>query len=246
MIPSKGFACLMYHAIGEEANQYTVSEQQLRAQLSLLRAEAYVVDGFEQLETRLRSRLPLPTRYVVFTVDDGHESAIRVADILAEYRCQATFFLTRDRCLKMPDFIREPEIRELRRRGFSLGTHGITHRGLSFMPRERCIDELRGSKEWLEDVIGERVCYMTAPGGYINTRVIELAHEHRYVLVGTSNEWMNSPNTTTLLGRVDRVAIRRQFSTQDFRHIVEGYLGFYVWRQVRAAILTVPKLVLRR
>jgi peptidoglycan/xylan/chitin deacetylase (PgdA/CDA1 family) len=245
LIPEYKFSCLTYHAIDEGVSQYSVSESQLHAHLALLNAKAYVIDDFEQLEIRIGSGQALPRRYVVLTFDDGHISAMRAADVLAKHGCHATFFLTRDRCLKKSGYIREPQIRDLRRRGFSFGTHGTTHRKLTSMSVESCIDELKGSKKWLEDVIGENVRYTAAPGGYINTRIMRLTHEYGYILTGTCNEWMNSPNAINLPGRVNRVNIRRHFSLQTFRQIVEGCVSFYIWRQLRAVALTIPKQLLR-
>ena len=239
------FACLTYHVVGRGTNQYTITETQFQAQLALLKAEVYVGEGFEQLEDRLRANALVPARYVVITVDDGHESSMRAADLLEAYGCRATFFLTRDRSLKKRGFIREPEIRDLRKRGFSLGTHGTTHHKLTFLPEVSCVKELREGKHWLEDVIGEEVRYMAAPGGFINSRVMKLTHEEGYVLAGTCNEWMNSSETMILRGKVNRVNIRQHFSTEDFRRIVEGDLTFYLWRQARAAALAIPKQLIR-
>jgi peptidoglycan/xylan/chitin deacetylase (PgdA/CDA1 family) len=244
MLAANKFACLTYHVIGDEASQYTLSERQLRAQLTLLKAEAYLVEGFQELETRLRSGMAVAPRYIVFTIDDGHESSMRVADLLQEHGFKATFFLTRERCLKKPGFVREPDIRALRERGFSLGTHGVTHRGLTFHSEQRCIAELAGSKQWLEDVLGEKVSYLSAPGGFINSRVMNLAYGHGYTLLGTSNEWMNSLETMALPCAVNRVNVRRHFSLKTFRHILEGHLGFYAWRQVRALSLWIPRQLL--
>jgi peptidoglycan/xylan/chitin deacetylase (PgdA/CDA1 family) len=246
LIKGNKFACLTYHSLAERADQYGLSETQFKDQLALLKREAYVIDGFEGLELRLRSGQSLPSRYVVLTVDDGHESALWAADLLGKCGGHASFFLTRDRSVSKPGFIREKDIRELRRRGFSVGTHGATHRGLTFLPKEHCIAELAESKRWLEDVIGEEVRYMAAPGGFINARVMKSAYECGYVLLGTCNEWMNSPATIALPGRVNRVNVRRHFSIQAFRHIVEGHPGFYVWRQIRAAALAVPKRLICR
>jgi peptidoglycan/xylan/chitin deacetylase (PgdA/CDA1 family) len=244
MIPNH-FACLTYHVIGNATTQYVVSEGQLLAQLILLKAEGYVVEGFAELEGRLKSNQKMPPHYVVFTMDDGHESSMRAADIFEMQGSKATFFLTRDRSLKKPDFIREPQIRELRNRGFSVGTHGTTHRKLTFLSKAVCADELRGSKEWLEDVIGEEVRYMAAPAGFINTQVVQLASELGYTLIGTCREWMNSANRMILPSRVNRVNVRNHFSLRTFRHAIEGYPGFYAWRQVRSAALAIPKQVLR-
>jgi hypothetical protein len=102
------------------------------------------------------------------------------------------------------------------------------------------------SKQWLEGVTYEEVRYMAAPGGFINPRVMKSAYECGYALVGTCDEWMNSPDTMTLPGSVNRVNVRRHFSIQAFRHIVEGHSAFYLWRQVRAGGLAIPKRPLCR
>jgi peptidoglycan/xylan/chitin deacetylase (PgdA/CDA1 family) len=125
-----------------------------------------------------------------------------------------------------------------------LGTHGITHAGLTFLSDQQRVKELRQSREWLEDVLGEQVRYMAAPGGFLNSWIIKLAYEQGYVLMGTCNEAMNSPQTMALPCTVNRVNLRRHFSLQTFRRIVEGRPGFYAWRQVRALALWLPKQLL--
>lgn len=145
------------------------------------------------------------------------------AGLLHQYGCQATFFLTRDRCLRKNGYIRDSQIRELWEGGFSLGTHGTTHRALTILPREECVAELAESKEWLEDVIGEEIRYTAAPGGFINRRVMRLVREQGYVLTGTCKEWMNSPTIMTLPDSVNRVNIRRHFGIKAFKSIVEGH-----------------------
>ena len=240
------FACLTYHAIGEGSNQYELGDRQLRTQLAFLHDENYTVEGFEELEGRLQSAQAFPARYVVLTVDDGRQSAMVFADTLEEHSFRGTFFLTRDWCMKRSGFIRRADIRELRRRGFSVGTHGSTHRALTFLPRERCVAELSESHQWLEDALGEQVRYMAAPGGFVNRNVLNLAYEVGYSLVGTCEERVNSASTLKLPGTVNRVNVRRHFSLHDFRRIVESDPGFYLRRRLRSALLWLPKRVLSR
>jgi peptidoglycan/xylan/chitin deacetylase (PgdA/CDA1 family) len=235
------FACLTYHRIGSEEDQYSVTEEQLRSHLTLLLAESRTAEGFEQLEERLLHATIWPIPYALLTFDDGDESSLRAADVLERYGANATFFLTRDRCLNASGFIREPQIRELRKRGFSLGTHGTTHRKLTQMPERACIQELENSKCWLEDVIGEEVRYMAAPGGYINSNILKLAYQRGYTLVGTCHERMNSLASMTLPNTVNRVNVRRHFSLKAFRQATCGSYLFYIWRMARALGLAVPK-----
>jgi peptidoglycan/xylan/chitin deacetylase (PgdA/CDA1 family) len=113
------------------------------------------------------------------------------------------------------------------------------------MAEEACAAELSESKQWLQDVIGEEIRYMAAPGGYINARILRLAYRSGYTLIGTCRERMNSPETMKLPGTVNRVNIRQHFSLRDFCNAVQGHRGFYTWRQIRAASLAIPKQLLR-
>ena len=56
----KNFSCLTYHVIGNVTTQYVISEQQLSEQLMFLKAEGYVVEGFAELECRLKSNQEIP------------------------------------------------------------------------------------------------------------------------------------------------------------------------------------------
>lgn len=239
------FACLTYHIIGELPTQYAVPLRQFSEQLALLKGAGYVVEGFRELECRLRARRLWPERYAIVTVDDGHESSRAAADELERQGFSATFFVIRDRSHSRQGFIRESDIRELKGRGFSLGTHGTTHRKLTRLPAQACDDELRESKLWLEDVLGEQVRYMAAPGGYLNHEVIRSAYGRGYALLGSCREKMNSSARMTLPGLVNRVNIHRRFSLQDFCRVAEGSPGFYLWRQIRAAVLSIPKQLVR-
>jgi peptidoglycan/xylan/chitin deacetylase (PgdA/CDA1 family) len=240
------FACLTYHAIGNEFTQYVISEDQMRNQLEFLSQEGFVVEGFDQLEFRLRANSIFPAKYVLLTVDDGHESALRVADLLESRGCNATFFPTRDRALGKAGYLRPQEICELRRRGFSLGTHGTTHRNLTAISEQACAAELEESKQWLEDVTGEEVRYMAAPGGFVSHRVLRLAYGFGYRLIGTCREFVNSVSTLNLPGTLNRVNVRHHFTLTDFRRIVENDFGFYLRRQIRSNLLWLPKQILCR
>ena len=240
------FACLTYHAIGNEFKQYVISADQLRNQLQLLSQEGFVVEGFEQLEFKLRANSIFPGKYVLLTVDDGHESALIFADLLESCGCNATFFPTRDRALGEPGYLRPQEICELRRRGFSLGTHGTTHRNLATLSEQACAAELEGSKKWLEDVTGEEVRYMAAPGGFVSLRVLRLAYGFGYRLIGTCRESVNAVSRLKLPGTVNRVNIRHHFPLADFRRIVENDFGVYLRRRIRSSLLWLPKQILCR
>jgi peptidoglycan/xylan/chitin deacetylase (PgdA/CDA1 family) len=242
---TRHFACLTYHGIGDQEGQYTVREASFRSQLDHLHAGDYMVEGFEGLQQRLASGDELPGRYVALTFDDGEVSTMRVADLLEEHSFKATVFVTRDRSLHNPAYIRESQIQELRRRGFSIGTHGTTHRKLTRISEQECRNELAESRRWLEDILGENVCFTAVPGGFLNSRVLRLAAEEKYSMIGSCREQMNAALYRPFPVRVvSRVSIRRHFSMATFISVVQGDPSFYLRRQLRAAALWLPKRLL--
>lgn len=56
------FAWLTYHTIGNEFSRYVFREDQLKNQMKFLSQEGFVVEGFEQLESRLRANSIFPGR----------------------------------------------------------------------------------------------------------------------------------------------------------------------------------------
>lgn len=241
---SSSFACLNYHIIGEGSGRFVTTSANFQLQLQWLIDNGYSTEGFEQLERRLQQPSQRFGKFVALTLDDGDESALASADLLSRFQLQATFFVTWDRSLNRAGFLRPPALRELRQRGFSLGAHGATHSKLTFMTQQACRGELRTSKQWLEDVLGEEVRYMAAPGGFINARVARIAAEEGYVLMGTCRAAMNLLAEMNMPCLVNRVNILRRHGPQTLQRIVTGDRPYYFWRKTRAAALAIPKRLL--
>ncbi len=238
-MPSASFVCLMYHDLGDQPrDSYGLSWLTFLEHLAQLRDHAWSVEGFGGLETRLRAG-DRPGRFAVMTFDDGYRAFLRVAEHLAERNMRATFFLTRDYCRRREGFLREPEIRELAQMA-EVGTHGLCHEPVAWLPRAQARSALADSKRWLEDLIGREVRYMTAPGGYWNRACQRLAREAGYTLIGDSVQWWNRPDTVARTGRVHRVALRAHFGPRVFERILRRDPAFYVTRRLRSWLLALP------
>jgi hypothetical protein len=79
----------------------------------------------------------------------------------------------------------------------------------------------------------------------MNSHVAEIAYGLGYTVVATSKERINSWSEMTLPGPLHRVNVRQHFSLGAFRQIIEGHPQFYVQRQIRSAMLALPKLLCR-
>src|SRR5438046_8964602 len=97
------FVCLMYHSLEDAPrSQYSIGFREFEVQLEWLVARRYTIEGFRELEGRLKT-LDFPSNYVVMSFDDGHESGVRAAEMLRAAGGQATFFLTKNFCEQRSD-----------------------------------------------------------------------------------------------------------------------------------------------
>jgi peptidoglycan/xylan/chitin deacetylase (PgdA/CDA1 family) len=239
------FACLTYHLFGDsDDNQYLVRWREFNNQLQFLAREGFIVESLDGLHNRVSNGLEIPNRYAIITIDDGHGSCLMAADKLTSLGHGATFFIVRDYSLNKSGYLRPAQLQDLHRSGFSIGSHGVSHRKLSRLSPSDCMFELQDSRKWLEDTVGREICHFAAPGGYYNDTVVNQAFDAGYKSFATCVERMNIGARLTFPVVLNRVNIRAQFSTETFASIVTGEPSFYWRRHVRAAVLRFPKWIL--
>jgi len=237
------FIALMYHSLKDPpTGGYSVSLSEFKAQLAWLKAEGFTIEGFAELERRLIQG-DFPEHYIVMTFDDGHKSSLPAAEILREADAQATFFLTKEACQNRANFLSAHEIRELSTL-CSVGSHGVTHLPLTKIGIGRLRWELAESKKWLEDLVNKPINLLSAPGGYINSRVVRHALDLGYSLLGNSVEWWNQTPQVAAQRVVNRIAVRSSFLMPTFKKIVRGERIFFLKRRLRSSLLAIPKTFL--
>jgi peptidoglycan/xylan/chitin deacetylase (PgdA/CDA1 family) len=125
-------------------------------------------------------------RSVALTFDDGLRSVHRHAfPILRSADVPATVFVVTKTLEGGPvDWIDEPwtpaamtadEILELRRAGVAIGSHSHSHADLTGLSERECLEDLRRSREVLEDLLRERVDVVAYPRGFVNDAVVRAA-----------------------------------------------------------------------
>jgi peptidoglycan/xylan/chitin deacetylase (PgdA/CDA1 family) len=107
----------------------------------------------------------LPDRYVTISVDDGHITDFRTAELLNRYGLQATFYIP----ARNPErpVMSENEVRELGR-GFEIGGHTMNHKPLKSLTDAQAYDEILQGKQWLEDILGKPAVSFCYPRGKFN------------------------------------------------------------------------------
>lgn len=208
---------LMYHAIvddGESAAgadlHYAVSRNTFGRHVELARQSGLAVVSVRALLDAPRSDA------VAFTFDDGHVSNAWAAQALHGAGGSADFFVNSAHVGK-PGFLGWPELREMAVAGMSIQSHGHQHRYLDELDAAGVEDELRRSKQILEDGLGRAVTLFAPPGGRVAPGLVQTARRLGYDAVCSSRVgvWRGSS------GEVPRFAVLRGTMTQR----VEGWMA---------------------
>jgi peptidoglycan/xylan/chitin deacetylase (PgdA/CDA1 family) len=156
---------------------------------------------------------------VQITFDDGEQSQYHNAlTLLAEHKIKATYFVTPGLIGTAAKFLGWDELRSLQAAGHSIQSHGWSHKFLTFCSKGVLADELRASKQSLEDSLGAAIAEISVPGGRWDRRVIQACAAAGYRRVYVSDPWIE-----TTIGDVEvigRFMVRRNTTTAELRKVV--------------------------
>lgn len=123
---------------------------------------------------------------LVITFDDGGRSASVAAEALERHGWRGQFFVTTSR-IGTPGFLSRDGVRDLARRGHTIGSHSHTHPTyMGLLSRSELEHEWTTSRAVLEDVLGRAPRSASVPGGYLSREVIATAAAAGYEVLFTS------------------------------------------------------------
>jgi peptidoglycan/xylan/chitin deacetylase (PgdA/CDA1 family) len=165
---------LMYHHIalpppGADAVRRDLSlpPEAFEQQLQYLAEQGYTSITLSDLIHHLARGLPLPSKAIILTFDDGYRDVYTEAfPLLRRYGMSATIFLVTgfiDR--EDPDYLSWTQVEEMHRAGMQFGSHSYTHPDLRGKPAEYLVWQILGSKEAIELRIQEPVRFFSYPSG---------------------------------------------------------------------------------
>jgi peptidoglycan/xylan/chitin deacetylase (PgdA/CDA1 family) len=188
---------LLYHSISGDATRryqpYVMDAAHFRHQMETIAAGGFrtlTVAEFVSILADPSARLP--ERCLIITFDDGFEEVHRIAlPILAGLGLRATAFLVTahiggtSRWLDSEGeggrrLMAWPQIRELAQAGFEIGSHSHRHSQLDTLTIRGAEEEVRRSREILEEGLGSRITSFAYPHGYHSQRIRELVRASGY------------------------------------------------------------------
>lgn len=179
---------LMYHSTPNKPdNAFDVGLDTFRDQVNRLVDAGTNFISFDQVND---PRLLHSGRHVAVTFDDGHGSNVAAVDHLAGLGVRPTSFIVRDWAITSRGALGGGYMDARTLRGLfdrcAIGSHGATHTGLTKLSDADLANELTSSREFLEDVTGQRVTTMSLPGGAGGGRELVASEAAGYEMVGNS------------------------------------------------------------
>lgn len=174
---------LVYHKIAEpsehDANPNTcVTPANFESQMRLMARLGYrTADPAEYLKARLGLPASLPAKPFLVTFDDAFESALtRALPVLKKHGFRAALFMVSSgfgrsafwdgEAADSPNRLLGPDgLRTLRDEGWTIGSHGVSHKSFRDLDAPALAEEAARSKAELESALGSEVSWFAYPYG---------------------------------------------------------------------------------
>lgn len=191
--PDSKVNVLLYHQIGDLPNTYTnlncfCRTDEFYRQMEFLSTSNYKVITLTKAVDIIFNKKLIDDKFIVLTFDDGCEKFYDKAfPILEKFNLPSTIYPVASYLSKYASWgsAINPDLKILSKRmlvdlfelGVEIGAHTMDHPKLTKLDRHKAIDQVRNSKETLEQLIGESVQSFAYPHGDYNKGTIEIVKE---------------------------------------------------------------------
>jgi peptidoglycan/xylan/chitin deacetylase (PgdA/CDA1 family) len=246
----KGVPVLLYHRVlpkaDKLADKYCVRFSELRRQFAFLQDRRYQALSLPQLADGSvgedRKAGAGAANQVALTFDDGYDSDYRYAfPLLVEAGLKATFFVNTG-VVGQPGYISWAEMRQMQQAGMSFGSHGHNHIVHSRLSPAADSEQLRISRDLLEQNLGQTVDCFSAPYGLLDRNLIRAAGQCGFRTVCSSHNWLAQPGQRI----IGRLAIYNDTRFSQFQSLIAGAMLPLLRRSAREIALAVPRRILLR
>jgi peptidoglycan/xylan/chitin deacetylase (PgdA/CDA1 family) len=199
---------LMYHRVAVIPSALdplglAVSPDQFDKQMGYLARNGYQCLTMAQAVRYYQEGMPAQPKSFVLTFDDGYQDLYsRVCPILEKYGFTATVFLVvgymgstsnwaGQKGVCSSAMLSWAEARELAFRGFTLGSHTISHPLLYNLDEQSAFEEIRNSRVLLQNRLDMQIDFFSYPYSYADTRTEMLVETVGYqaACAGDSGSW---------------------------------------------------------
>ena len=237
-----GIPVLNYHAIDENlvgkpsSPNVTVSLAAFKEQVKWLHDEGYTSVEKDELQAVILNGKKIYDKKVLITFDDGYNSLYKHAmGILSEYNFKATLFLSTSfigRTYDQPDFayvkndrqLTWEEIKALVTAGWSIQSHGNTHVRMNHLDKKSLSQEIKVSKDIIEQHLGLPVDEFAFPYGLYNNMVLTQLRDSGYKFAYSVHSGKLMPHARRY--RLPRIDINNMDDMDSYKiKVSTGYIS---------------------
>ena len=256
MPDTAGVKVLVYHSVdpdpGRRLREWGLTPEAFEAQMRALAEGGYQVLSLQEVLEVVQGERPPSPKTVALTFDDGYRGHLdHVLPVLERFRFRATFFLVSDRMggtntwdARHGDRPRSlmgwNDAAALAARGMELGSHSRTHPFLTNLSESELENEIRGSKETIEDRLGGPVRFFSYPHGLLDSRCRRLVASSGYA--GACSSQFGGNDLGTDLFQLRRSQITYYDTAWSFTFKVRTGFSIREWTRTRVAEL-LPRFV---
>jgi len=208
-IPSKvaisGVPVLMYHSISYvQGNEVRLPKEKFKEQMQFLKDNHYNTISLDELYSFLKNNVPLPSKPIVITFDDGYVDNYTTAlPILKSFGFKAVVFVITNRVDKNPLYMTSKQLKEMLAAGIEIESHTVSHADLNFLSNIKQQSELDNSKSFLEKDLNSNVKYIAYPYGHFNINSLKGVQNAGYRMAFTTEKgWASKSDSLFELPRV--------------------------------------------
>lgn len=195
---------------------FSISEEQFINYLNWIISQKINITNWKNILTSNYSS----TNQIAISFDDGHLSDYEIViPILQQLKIDACFFIIAEKIQN--DQITKERVQKISDLGYSIGSHGLTHKKLTSLNKKEQLYELLESKKIIEDCIGKEIHFIAFPEGRFNRRLLKLCEKVGYSKTfSTFNKW-NS--TFSLSNNFGRWSIKQNTTFDKFEKTILKY-----------------------
>ena len=182
---------LMYHSVVNDADLasqksdiYSISETYFSSHVDFL------AQNYNSADRKVVSLEDSFSSGVSITFDDGYKDTLTIAaQLLCKNNLPFHVFVTPANVISGDNkYLSETELVSLSKLpGATIGAHGFSHQHLNNLQAAEINEELKSSKEWLENLTQTNISTMSYPHGAFNSQVQEIAASVGYLYAATSS-----------------------------------------------------------
>jgi peptidoglycan/xylan/chitin deacetylase (PgdA/CDA1 family) len=208
---------LLYHHIGASPveSRYYVPVELFEQELKVLQDLGYTTITVEQLVDAITKGCKLPEHPIMITFDDGNlDNYTKAFPIMQKYGFTGVLYIVAN-YLGVDGYLSREQILEMHEAGWSIGSHGLSHKDLTTLSPEDQKNEIAWSKKFLEKELGIDILTFAYPFGAKNNAMIGLVRQSGYIAAMGAEGYKDSQGTWNLFN-LQRVEVKATENAESF------------------------------